>query len=175
MLTSRLLTEDREIGQKKSVVVWAHSILQVLYIWFPCFQLVSFLYLTVDNKSRQVIQGRKGPVDLSFFTEEQQKPKVSPQLQLAILQYLTTGGKFKWFNMILFKPWVTGGLLPLKRPLIAVCVTSEWVLVFGFCLTGPFLGTAAFYSLLTENVIETLVFSNVHTVLLTYLKCRCRY
>lgn len=77
--------------------------------------------------------------------------------------------------MILFKPWVTGGLLPLKRPLIAVCVASEWVLVFGFCLTGPFLGTAAFYTLLTENVIETLVFSNVHTVLLTYLKYRCRY
>ena len=77
--------------------------------------------------------------------------------------------------MILFKPWVTGGLLPRKIPLIAVCVASEWVLVFGFCLTGPFLGTAAFYTLLTENVIEILVFSNVHTVLLAYLKCRCRY
>lgn len=70
--------------------------------------------------------------------------------------------------MILFKPWVTGGLLPLKRPLIAVCVASEWVLVFGFCLTGPFLGTAAFYTLLTENVIETLVFSTTYSTTLQY-------
>ena len=29
--------------------------------------------------------------DLSLFSEEQDKPKVSPQMQLAILQYLATG------------------------------------------------------------------------------------
>ena len=46
----------------------------------------------MDNKSGQVIPGRKGLMkDLSLFSEEQDKPKVSPQMQLAILQYLATG------------------------------------------------------------------------------------
>ena len=48
----------------------------------------------MDNKSGKVIPGRKGLMkNLSLFSEEQDKPKISPQLQLAILQYLATGEK----------------------------------------------------------------------------------
>ena len=46
----------------------------------------------MDNKSGKVIPGRKTLMrELSLFTEDEDKPKVSPQLQLAILQYLNTG------------------------------------------------------------------------------------
>ena len=54
----------------------------------------------MDNKSGQVIPGRKGLMkDLSLFSEEPEKPKVSPQMQLAILQYLATGNKLTIFIM----------------------------------------------------------------------------
>ena len=33
---------------------------------------------------------------------------------------------------------------PLIRPLTAVCLVREQALVFGFCLTTPFLATAAY-------------------------------
>lgn len=57
----------------------------------------------MDNKSGQVIPGRKGLMkDLSLFSEEQDKPKVSPQLQLAILQYLATGKKKKKSKTLFF-------------------------------------------------------------------------
>ena len=46
----------------------------------------------MDNKSGKIIPGRKALMrELSLFSEEDDKPKVSPQLQLAILQYLNTG------------------------------------------------------------------------------------
>ena len=48
----------------------------------------------MDNKSGQVIPGRNVLMrNLSLFSEEQDKPKVSPQMQLAIVQYLATGNK----------------------------------------------------------------------------------
>lgn len=51
-----------------------------------------YIFLAVDNKSGKVIPGRKTLMrELSLFSEEEDKPKVSPQLQLAILQYLNTG------------------------------------------------------------------------------------
>lgn len=51
-----------------------------------------YIFLAVDNKSGKVIPGRKTLMrELSLFSEEEDMPKVSPQLQLAILQYLNTG------------------------------------------------------------------------------------
>lgn len=62
----------------------------------------------MDNKSGQVIPGRKGLMkDLSLFSGEQEKPKVSPQMQLAILQYLATGNKLRLFLIMLILVLVT--------------------------------------------------------------------
>ena len=51
------------------------------------------LMLLVDNKSGKVIPGRKKNLmrELSLFSDEEDQPKVSQQLQLAIMQYLNTG------------------------------------------------------------------------------------
>ena len=55
--------------------------------------LLVSLMLLVDNKSGKVIPGRKKALmrELSLFSDEEDQPKVSQQLQLAILQYLNTG------------------------------------------------------------------------------------
>lgn len=67
---------------------------------------------TVDNKSGKIIPGRKTLMrELSLFSEDEDKPKVSPQLQLAILQYLITGNTQATVICFIHKPAsVQGGL-----------------------------------------------------------------
>ncbi|XP_068746703.1 metal transporter CNNM2-like [Montipora capricornis] len=55
-------------------------------------EIVDETDIYLDNKSGKVIPGRKKTLmrELSLFTEDEDQPKVSHQLQLAILQYLNT-------------------------------------------------------------------------------------
>ena len=56
------------------------------------FVLTATLLSSVDNKSGEVVPGRKKTMkDFALFSAEQDKPKMSAQLSLAVFQYLSAG------------------------------------------------------------------------------------
>ena len=56
------------------------------------YVLTATLLSSVDNKSGEVVPGRKKTMkDFALFSTEQDKPKMSAQLSLAVFQYLSAG------------------------------------------------------------------------------------
>ena len=99
----------------------------------------------MDNKSGKVIPGRKKTLmrELSLFTEDEDQPKVSHQLQLAILQYLNTG---KSYGNKIINPFqifevtslpLAAFLYKLKDCALAYSVSASMAMIFIFLTFFP--------------------------------------